>query len=100
MNVERILNGSTLTVVVNGKVDTSTAPELEQGIKPYLDGVTDLILDFTGVNYISSAGLRILLSLQKTMSKQGKLKIIGVCDVVAEIFEVTGFCDILTYEKA
>lgn len=100
MDIKRKLDNSTLTVIVNGKVDTSTAPELDAGVKPYLDGVDNLILDFTGVNYISSAGLRILLSLQKTMSQKGKMKVVGVCDVVDEIFEITGFADILTYEKA
>ena len=71
---------------------------LEEELKNSMDGITELILDFEKLDYISSAGLRVLLSAQKVMNKQGEMKLIHVSDVVNEIFEVTGFCDILTIE--
>lgn len=98
MTVTRTKNGSTLQVNVDGRVDTITAPEFEQAVTAELDAVSTLILDFTKVDYISSAGLRVLLSLQKTMNRQGSMKIIGVNETVNEIFEVTGFSEILTIE--
>lgn len=88
-----------MEVLVSGRIDTITAPDLEKEIRPYLDGITDLILDFQHVNYVSSAGLRTLLLIQKIMLKQGNMKIVGVNDIVNDIFEVTGFSDILTIEK-
>ena len=100
MTINKTQEGTTLKVAVNGRVDTTTAPELEADLKPALAGITELILDFSELNYISSAGLRVLLTLQKTMNVQGKMKITGVNEVVFEIFEVTGFSDILTIEKA
>jgi anti-sigma B factor antagonist len=100
MTINKIKEASTLKVAVNGRVDTTTAPELEAELKPALGGITELILDFSQLNYISSAGLRVLLSLQKIMNAQGEMKVVGVNEVVYEIFEVTGFADILTIEKA
>ena len=99
MEVKRTNNGTQLTVTVTGRIDTTTAPELEAGISPYLDGVTRLILDFGGVAYVSSAGLRVLLSLQKKMNQQGEMKLVRVGKIVEDVFEVTGFSEILTYEK-
>lgn len=100
MTINKTKDATTLKVAVSGRVDTTTAPELEADVKPALDGVKELILDFSGLNYISSAGLRVLLSLQKIMNVQGEMKLVGVNEVVYEIFEVTGFADILTIEQA
>ena len=99
MNLKRKTEKSAMTVVVNGRIDTAPAPEFEQGVKPYLDGVTELVLDFTGVNYVSSAGLRALLSLHKIMMKQGSMKLVNVNEEVCDVFEVTGFDEILTYNE-
>ena len=98
MNVNINANGSAATAVIEGRVDTTTAPELEKALKSNLDGVSELTLDFANVEYISSAGLRVLLSVQKIMNKQGSMKLINVSDDINEIFEVTGFSDILTIE--
>ncbi|MEE0956956.1 MAG: STAS domain-containing protein [Ruminococcus sp.] len=98
MNTKKKKDGSTLTVTVSGRIDTATAPEFESAVKTDLDGVQSLVLDFKDVNYISSAGLRVLLSLQKKMMVQGEMKLINVNDVVNDVFEVTGFDEILTYE--
>ena len=81
-----------------GRLDTSTAPLLEAELKQSLEGVEELILDFAGLEYISSAGLRVLLSAQKTMNKQGKMIIKNTNEVINEVFEVTGFSDIFTVE--
>ena len=98
MTINKQQNGSTLTIAVQGRLDTTTAPDLEKEIKSSLEGVTELILDFEKLDYISSAGLRVLLSAQKQMSKQGSMKVTNVSDLVMEVFEVTGFTDILTIE--
>ena len=98
MTINKFANGSTLTIALEGRLDTTTAPELETVIKSSLTGVTELILDFEKLDYISSAGLRVLLSAQKTMTKQGSMKITHVNEMVMEVFEVTGFSDILTIE--
>ena len=91
-------NGSALTVTLDGRLDTSTAPTLEKTLQESFDGVSELTLDFVGLEYISSAGLRVLLSAQKTMNKQGSMKLKNVNETIMEIFEVTGFSDILTVE--
>ena len=98
MTIEKTLNEKTLTVKVSGRLDTTTAPDLEAELKSSLDGIEELVLDFSDLEYISSAGLRVLLSSQKIMNSQGTMKVTGVNDVISEIFEVTGFCDILTIE--
>lgn len=98
MTINKKRNGNTLTAVIEGRLDTGTTPEAEKEFKDSLDGVTELILDFSKLDYISSAGLRLLLSLQKTMNTRGSMKIQHPNDVVKEIFEVTGFSDILTVE--
>ena len=98
MTINKNVNGSTLCIALEGRLDTTTAPELENELKSSLNGVTELILDFEKLDYISSAGLRVLLSAQKIMTKQGSMKIIHVNEMVMEVFEVTGFSDILTIE--
>ena len=96
LNIEKKINGAELTVALTGRLDTTTAPELEKELKENLDGVASLIIDTQALDYISSAGLRVLLSAQKIMSKQGEMKIAHVSETIMEIFEVTGFSDILT----
>ena len=98
LNIEKTTNASELTVSLTGRLDTTTAPELEKELKASLDGVTTLVIDMTALDYISSAGLRVLLSAQKTMNKQGEMKVVHVNETIMEIFEVTGFSDILTIE--
>ena len=98
LNIEKTTNASELTVAVAGRLDTTTAPELEKELKASLDGVSALTIDMAALEYISSAGLRVLLSAQKTMNKQGKMKVVHVGDTIMEILEVTGFSDILTIE--
>jgi len=98
MEIKKNLEGEKLTLTVSGRIDTVTAPQLEEELKSSLDGVTELVIDLADTEYISSAGLRVLLSAQKTMNKQGSMKVTGVNDVIMEIFEVTGFTDILTIE--
>ena len=98
LNITKNTNASELTVSLTGRLDTTTAPELEKELKTSLDGVTTLVIDMTALDYISSAGLRVLLSAQKTMNKQGEMKVVHVGDTIMEIFEVTGFSDILTIE--
>jgi len=95
MEIKKTLEGEKLTVAISGRLDTTTAPELEEALKESMDGITELVIDFTETEYISSAGLRVLLSAQKTMNKQGSMVVTGVNDVIMEIFEVTGFVDIL-----
>ena len=90
-----IENGKAL-FALEGRLDTVTAPDLEKELKDSLDGVTELQLDFEKLEYISSAGLRVLLAVQKTMAKQGTMTLTNVNDTIMEIFEVTGFSDILT----
>ena len=98
MTINKNVNGTTLCIALEGRLDTTTAPELENELKTSLNGITELIMDFEKLDYISSAGLRVLLSAQKTMTKQGSMKIIHVNEMVMEVFEVTGFADILTIE--
>ena len=98
MKIEKKQAGSDLTIALEGRLDTTTAPQLEAELKSSLDGVTALTFDFANLEYISSAGLRVLLSAQKTMNRQGEMKVTRVADIIMEIFEVTGFTDILTIE--
>ena len=99
MEIKKQAEGTNLTVALSGRLDTTTAPELEKELKSSITGVTDLTLDFEGLEYISSAGLRVLLSAQKAMNaSKGKMKIVGANEIVKEIFDVTGFSDILTIE--
>lgn len=96
MTITKNLEGTSLTVALDGRLDTTTAPSLEAELKHSLDGITELIFDFEKLAYTSSAGLRILLSAQKVMNKQGTMLVKNVNDDIAEVFDVTGFSDILT----
>ena len=96
MEIIKNLNDSSLTLKIIGRLDTTTSPEAESVIKANIEGITDLCFDLEGLDYISSAGLRVFLSIQKIMNKQGQLKLINVKPEVMEILEVTGFVDILT----
>lgn len=99
MEINKKADGSKLEVSLSGRLDTTTAPEFEKSLKESLNGVTDLVMNFAGLDYISSAGLRVLLSAQKIMNAAGgKMKVVGANDIVKEIFDVTGFSDILTIE--
>lgn len=98
MKITNNKDGNTLTVFIEGRLDTSTAPELESNLRDSLDGVAALNLDLEKLEYISSAGLRVLLAAQKIMNKQGEMKILHVSEAVREIFEITGFDAILTIE--
>ena len=98
MTIHTNKNDSSLTLAVEGRLDTITAPDLEAVLKEELDGVEELTFDFSALDYISSAGLRVLLSAQKRMNAQGSMKVTGVSEIIMEIFEVTGFTEILTIE--
>ncbi|MBQ6331405.1 MAG: STAS domain-containing protein [Clostridia bacterium] len=98
MNIRQTKNEKALTIAVEGRLDTMTAPELEEVLKNSLEGVEALTFDLEKLDYISSAGLRVLLSAQKTMNNQGTMKVLHANEIVMEIFEVTGFSDILTIE--
>ena len=98
LNINKTTGDKTLTVALEGRLDTTTAPQLEAELKGLLPGAELLVMDFEKLEYISSAGLRVLLSAQKVMNKQGEMKVIHVNDVINEIFEVTGFSDILNIE--
>ena len=95
MTINKTRSGNSLTVAIEGRLDTTTAPQLEAELKSSLDGITDLTIDLSTLAYISSAGLRVLLSAQKIMNKQGEMKVAGANETVMEVFEVTGFSDIL-----
>lgn len=97
MEIKKELDGKKLTVALSGRLDTTTAPVLEKDLKESLNGIEELTLDFTNLDYISSAGLRVLLSAQKAINAaKGTMVVTGANDIVKEIFEVTGFSDILT----
>lgn len=98
MTITKIKNDNFLTLKLEGRLDTTTAPQLESELSENLNGVTELTIDFAGLSYISSAGLRVLLATQKRMNKQGSMKLINVNEIVMEVFEITGFVDILTIE--
>ena len=98
LNINKTIENGKAVFALVGRLDTTTAPELEKELKVALDGVSELVLDFAGLEYISSAGLRVLLSAQKIMNKQGSMKLKNVNETIREIFEVTGFSEILTVE--
>ncbi len=98
MTIEKIANGTELTVALSGRLDTTTSPKLEAALKESISGVTALVFDFASLEYISSAGLRVLLSAQKTMNKQGSMVIRHINEMIREVFDITGFADILTIE--
>ena len=98
MTIEIKKNKEDIIIEIVGRLDTTTAPILEKTIDENLNGVKNLILDLKGLEYVSSAGLRVLLATQKKMQKDKTMKVINVCELVMEVFEMTGFCDILTIE--
>lgn len=98
MTIDRSVDGAKTNLKISGRLDTSTAPELEATINTCLTGVEELIMDFEGLEYVSSAGLRVILKTQKIMNKQGSMKIINVNDTIMEVFDITGFADVLTIE--
>ena len=98
MTITKNLTGAALAITLEGRLDTTTAPQLEAELKQSLDGVTALALDMEKLDYLSSAGLRVLLAAQKQMNKQGTMVIRHVNETIMEVFEVTGFIDILTVE--
>jgi anti-sigma B factor antagonist len=98
MTIEIKKNAKEITIEVVGRLDTITAPALEKTIGENLDGIQSLVLDFKGLEYISSAGLRVLLGAQKKIQKMGSMKLTNVCEEVMEVLEMTGFADILTIE--
>lgn len=96
MTINKNLEGTNLVISLEGRLDTTTSPLLEAELKQSINGITELVFDFEQLAYISSAGLRVLLAAQKVMNKQGKMTVKNVNEMVAEVFEVTGFSDILT----
>ena len=98
MKITKSKENSALTLALNGRLDTNTAPELETELKASLDGIETLVIDMEELAYLSSAGLRVILAAQKQMNKQGRMIIRKVNDMDMEVFEVTGFTDILTIE--
>ena len=98
MTIEKKANGNELIMVLTGRLDTITAPLLEKELQENLDGVESLILDFAALDYLSSAGLRVLLSIHKIMSARGGMVVRNANEAIMEIFDVTGFCDVLNIE--
>ena len=96
MTIEIKKNAADTTIELVGRLDTTTAPALDKAINEDLGDTKNLVLDFAGLEYISSAGLRVLLSAQKKMQKIGSMKVTNVCESIMEVFEITGFADILT----
>ena len=98
LDINKTVNGSELTVALKGRLDTLTAPQLEEELKADMENATELILDLADLEYVSSAALRVLLSAQKTMNTKGSMVLKNVSEEIREIFDVTGFSDILTIE--
>ncbi|MBO5610076.1 MAG: STAS domain-containing protein [Eubacterium sp.] len=98
LNIEKVAEGTSLTVKLEGRLDTTTSPQLEGELGSKLDGVKELVFDLEKLEYISSAGLRVLLSAQKVMNNQGSMVVKNSIEEIREIFDVTGFSDILTIE--
>ena len=98
MTIDKLCEGTVLTIKIDGRLDTTTAPQLDAVLDEALPGMTDVTLDCASMAYISSAGLRVLLKAQKVMNRQGSMKLIHVNKEVAEVFDITGFSDILTVE--
>ena len=98
LNIEKVAEGTSLTVKLEGRLDTTTSPQLEGELGSKLEGVKDLVFDLEKLEYISSAGLRVLLSAQKLMNNQGSMVVKNSIEEIREIFDVTGFSDILTIE--
>ena len=98
MTIEKKINNDSATLIVSGRLDTQTAPELENELDATLSGLKELTFDMTNLEYVSSAGLRVILKAQKAMNAQGSMKLTGVNDSIMEVFDITGFLDILTIE--
>ena len=98
MTIEKKSGNESVTLIVSGRLDTQTAPELENELDSILAGLKELVFDFTNLEYVSSAGLRVILKAQKAMNTQGSMKLTGVNDSIMEVFDITGFLDILTIE--
>lgn len=98
MEIAKTIDNKTLTLALHGRLDTTTAPALETELKASIEGIEELIFDLTDLEYIASAGLRVLLSSQKIMNHQGTMIIRNVSEAVMEVFDITGFTDILTIE--
>lgn len=98
MTITTTRNGSALTLQLEGRLDTTTSPQLEAELSASLDGVTQLTLDLKQLAYLSSAGLRVILGAQKRMNKQGTMTVVHVADAIMEVFEITGFVDILNIQ--
>ena len=98
MTIEKKIIGDAATLIVSGRLDTQTAPELEAELDAVLSGLKELTFDMTNLEYVSSAGLRVILKAQKAMNAQGSMKLTGVNDSIMEVFDITGFLDILTIE--
>ena len=98
MTIEKKINGTEVTFIVSGRIDTQTAPEVESELDAVLPGIKELTFDMTNLEYVSSAGLRVILKAQKAMNTQGSMKLTGVNDNIMEVFDITGFLDILTIE--
>lgn len=98
LTVNKISDGDKLTLELTGALDANTAHDLEKFLKKSLDGVSALVFDMTGVEYVSSAGLRLLLFAKKKMSSKGSMKVVGVGEAIIEIFDITGFTDLLNIE--
>lgn len=98
MEIIKNQEGNTLTIAIEGRLDTMTAPSFESELSDSIKDITSLVLDFSKLEYVSSAGLRVILSAQKTMNAQGEMKITNVNEEIMDVFEITGFADILTIE--
>lgn len=98
MLIDKKIDGNSITLIVSGRLDTATAPEFESMVTNGLTGAKELILDLEKLEYVSSAGLRVILKAQKIMNEQGSMKVIHVNEIVMEVFDITGFADILTIE--
>ena len=98
LNIEKKINATAMTMCISGRLDTTTAPQLEEELNSHFDNITEIVMDIEHLEYISSAGLRVILSVQKMMNKQGNLVIKHVRSEIMEIFEITGFVDILNIE--
>jgi anti-sigma B factor antagonist len=98
MTIEKKINNESATLIVSGRLDTQTAPELEKELDSVLADIKELTFDFANLEYVSSAGLRVILKAQKAMNAQGSMKLTGVNDSIMEVFDITGFLDILTIE--
>ena len=98
MNISKKMNGTELVVTLEGRLDTTTSPNLEAELKQSMDGAESLVMDVAALEYISSAGLRVLLSAHKAMSRKGGMKVLHPNEIVSEVFDVTGFSDVLNIE--